>query len=250
MKYPHLNLVALCFSFVISSCGNPPPPPMEEPIAEGIATDKAPKAITEKVPMAKLGKPAGNETLYVAHLRNTEGAAIAGTDAMLLTEKPTAEFMRVPRRKFVIASYRSPKHGRVHFMVQSDSKPKYLWLGGNGFEPMAVKLENAVGGLSFERTIEIEIMPIATFYILDKNGDFADNALVTMKPADGNNFRRGSGSGNAGFTQRADDMGEVKFTRPPGKYIFVASNNRGKGKVTKTIEWDGDPAGIDIVLAQ
>ncbi len=249
MKY-FLLLATLSLASLLSSCGNPPPPPMEEPIAEGIATNQAPQATKKKFPMAPLGKPAANETLYVTHLRNTKDAAIGGADAMLLTAKPTPEYMRVPRRKFVITSYRSPKHGRVHFMVQSDSKPKYLWLGGNGFEPMVVKLEDAVGGLTFERTLEIEIMPIATFFILSKSGNYSNNALVTMKPADGNNFRKGPGSGNAGFTQRADDKGEVKFTRPPGKYIFIASNNKGKGKVKKTIDWTGDPTPIDISLAQ
>ena len=124
-------------------------------------------------------------------------------------------------------------------MVQSDSKPKYLWLGGNGFEPMVVKLEDAVGGLTFERTLEIEIMPIATFFILSKSGNYSNNALVTMKPADGNNFRKGPGSGNAGFTQRADDKGEVKFTRPPGKYIFIASITKEKARSKKRLTGRG-----------
>ena len=69
-----------------------------------------------------------------------------------------------------------------------------------------------------------------------------------MKPKPGSKPMRVIGSGNVGKTQRADDSGEVKFTRAVGTYIVTASNSNYKGKVEKTIEWDGNPDPIEVRL--
>ena len=234
---------------LLAACGNPPPPlDPDAGIAETLRPDEAPRAISGEFSMPTIAAPNAQSALYVVHLRNQKGQAIAGARTMLLQNRPASDYMREPVRRDVIATYKSPKHGRVHFMATADNKPKYLLITGNGFQPTLIDLKSAAPGSTDERTVRIEITPICTMIILDHRGYLVDNALVTMKPAPGSKPMRVVGSGNVGTSQRSDDAGEVKFTRPIGRYVVIASNSNYKGKIQTTIDWDGDPAPIEVTL--
>ncbi len=249
MKHRSPIIIATLAALIFAACGNPAPPvDPNATIAETLRPDEAPQATKAPTKMSKIAGPDGQSSLYVVHLRNQKDLAIAGARTMLLANRPAPEYMREPRRRDVIATYKSPKHGRVHFMATADSQPKYLLITGNGFEPKLVDLKSATPGATDERTVKIEITPICTMLILDHLGYLCDNALVTMKPKPGSKPMRVIGSGNVGKTQRADDSGEVKFTRAVGTYIVTASNSNYKGKVEKTIEWDGNPDPIEVRL--
>ncbi len=213
-----------------------PAPSNQDAIAPTLRPDQAPQATEAKVPMPAIADPGPAETLYVVHLEDSAGRAVAGVMTELLSAKPEGLDIRQPRVKTRIASYRSPLHGRVHFMVQSDSEPKWFWVGGKGFDPFVVELEPALGGQRYERTVKCEILPIANFVIEDVDGNLVANAIVTMKPVDDT----GKGS-NMGTTMRSDDLGEVQFSRPPGTYLFLAKKPNGTCQLRKRIEWKGDP---------
>ncbi|MCH2111322.1 MAG: hypothetical protein MK213_00560 [Planctomycetes bacterium] len=235
-----------------ASCGNKPPPRDNSGISETLRPDQAPQATDRKIEMPNIAPPKAKQSLYIAHLRNDQGQSIGGARTMLLQNKPDGLYMREPRRKDVIATYKSPLHGRVHFMAESDQKPKYLWVGGDGFDPFVKELSPATSGATDERTIEIKILPICKMVILDHLGYLVPEAIVTLKPGAGNNFGQRPGSGNVGNTQRADDAGEVSFTRPAGKYILIAAapSKTNHGRIERPFDWDGTPGKIEVRLAK
>mgnify|MGYP004375019035 CR=1 FL=1 len=163
---------------------------------------------------------------------------------MLLQQKPEPLFMREPRMKDRIAWLRSGPHGRVHFGVQSDNLAKWFLITSDGFDRSIRKMNVATSQMTQEITLTLENIPVATFLIIGSDDGQVGHAVVTMKPVE-----KGIGTGsNVGFTERADDAGEAVFTRRVGRYIIEANDEKGKGKVRRELDWQGDSAVIEIKI--
>ncbi len=230
-------------ALTLTACGPAPPPPRETVTV--VNTDEAPTAIDEPVgPPPAIAPPAANQTLYLIHVRNAAGQVIKGARAMLLTEAPDALYMREPRKKTRIMYRYTPPYGRVEFMTEADGKPKFLVLGGDGFLPSLIQLDPATGGHTQEITVITEIMPIATVIVEDVNGNRVARPMVTMRPPTGTPSKysvRGL-KPNEGMTEIGDDLGEVKLTRPAGKYWLISSKgtaDQGTCRKYQIIDWDG-----------
>jgi hypothetical protein len=245
-------LLLLAAAVFLSACGNQAPPPRETRTI--INLDEGPKALDQPVgkPPA-IAPPTADQTLYLVHVRNAADQVIEGARVMLLTEMPEPLYMREPRKKTRVAYKYSPNYGRVEFMVQSDGKPKYLLVGGDGFLPSVMALEPATGGRTQELTVRSEILPIATVVVEDVDGNRVARPMVTMRPPTGTPTKytvRGLAP-NEGMTEVGDDLGEVKFTRPSGRYWLISSkgvNDQGTCRRYQIIDWDGSTEPIVVRL--
>ena len=248
---PTICLLALATLLTAPACTKQAAPVRAQP-SETTKAGEAPRAVEATAPLPTLAAPAASETLYKVFIKNAAGQSLIGVKTMLLSEIPEGLYIREPRRKTVIGTYKTPAYGRVHYLVQSDSKPKYLWIGDNGVLPFITELESAAPGRTYERTVIAEISPIATLIIEDHQGMRVPNAIVTMRPEGetANKFSQRGGSANYGTTQRSDDLGEVQFTRPVGQYRIIATKENGTSRVTRIMDWTGNPAPVTVRLPE
>ncbi|TAH39339.1 MAG: hypothetical protein EYC70_00710 [Planctomycetota bacterium] len=190
----------------------------------------------------ELGAAAANQTLYVCWIKDGQGRPVARARTMLLRAVPDPLYMREPTVKERMSIYVTPKHGRVHHACEADGQVKYMWIAGDGIEPFLTELEPASGGRTFERTITVNILPVATLVVKDFEGKLVPEALLTI--------RKDASEPTIGNTWNADDSGQLKYTREPGTYILEASKPNGTCYKKITWEWNGDPAPIEIQLPE
>lgn len=238
MRVPVLLLAA---TVLLAACGRKAPPP-RAPLAETLPPGEAPQAVEGPVQMDAPPEPKPGESLYVVHLRDDQGRPVAGVRTMMLIQEPEGLYILEPRRKQVVAEFKTPKNGRVIFLVQSDGKPKTLWVGGRGFQPFTKAVPAATSQSRFETTVTVEILPILTAIIEDFQGNRVSDAIVTMRPVPGDAPLDARMAEVYKRAQRSDDLGEVKITRRPGRYNFIATKGNGTCRLTLALDWDGDPA--------
>ena len=142
-------------------------------------------------------------------------------------------------------AWRTPLHGRGMAMLEADGLPKFLWVGGEGFDPFIVDIPPSTSGLDFRKVVTVEIKPILHLIIEDADGLRVANGLVGVKPKNEGPAARRS-SGNIGATRRTDDLGEVKFTRNPGEYILIATKENGSCRLTRDFTFDGSAAARSV----
>jgi len=239
-KSTPLFLISLLLCCTACSKGGDNKPAQRESAASLVA-GSGPQATKGKVVYPPLPTPKQDETLYVAFIRNQDNLPVARARVMVLTEEPEGLYMRQPRRKTVAYEYRTPLHGRFAAMITSDGKPKFLWVGGDGFKPHIYALPAATGGKVHKMTCPVTIVPIAKLVIQDHQGYLVANAIVTFKAVDGGNAGGRGLSDNYGNTERSDDSGQVNFTRLPGKYTLIATKETGRCRLTKIVDFDGSP---------
>lgn len=233
---------AACLLAACSPQSAPPPPQTSATTVAGAAPQAVEGPVEAPPP---LPQPAPEQTIYVVWVKDEQGRPVVGARTMLLTEAPDALYMREPIRQTVVSTYKTPRHGRVHHIFpreggQPDGKPKYLWIGSAGFDPFVVELEPAVGGKTYERTVTVKILPVATLVIKDHEGNRVREAIVTIK--------KHSAESNVGNTYRSNDFGELQVSKVPGTYHFQASRPDGSCLLTQNWEWNGDPAPVEIRL--
>ncbi len=208
-------------------------------VTEGPIPDPPPPAV-----------PNANQTVWVARIVDkATGKPIGGVRCMLVREVPEPLYMREPARRNVMWEYKTPKHGVAATpaldISQEPAGMRYLLISGPGFAPMIEPIGEVAGGKTYDKTFEVTITPQVKFIVRLPNGDRAKNAICTMKldedaPAvDGKMASRGSGSGNVGTTERADDLGEVTFNRAPGTYRLEFSEEKGRNRYYAKFEWSG-----------
>ncbi|MBL7008001.1 MAG: hypothetical protein ISR76_03320 [Planctomycetes bacterium] len=239
------TLILLLGAASASACAPPPPPTTRAREANVIDLEAGPKALSQ--PASKppdVAPPTSAQSLYLVHVRNAADQIIEGCRVMMLSEIPEPLYLREPRKKTRILYLYSPNYGRCEFMTVADGKPKYLLVGGDGFLPSVLELKPAVGGQTQELTVRTEILPIATVIIEDHQGNRVARPSVTMRPPTGtpNKYTVRGLTANEGMTEIGDDLGEVKFTRPPGKYWLVSARGPDEGGTCRRyqiIDWDG-----------
>ena len=202
---------------------------------------------TELPPPPEVEPPTADQTLYVVWLQDSKtGKPVANASVSLLKEVPEPLYMRVPPRRIVIQDSKTRIHGRAVFMVQADGKPKYVLVHGRGFMPFVREAPASAGGQTYEMEIPVEIVPTFELVVRSPNGDRADQALCTMKPADmeayeaeGKLANRPGQKANYGWTERADDLGVATFNRRPGKYRLECSDRQGRHRYYELVDWNG-----------
>lgn len=250
-----LPFLLLAASVLAAGCAPSPPPP-RQPEGTIINLEEGPQAHDQPVTEAPaVAPPTADQSLYLVHVRNAAGQVIEGCRVMLLSQKPEPLYLREPRKKTRILYLYTPNYGRVEFMVQADGKPKYLLVGGDGFKPSVRELKPAIGGQTQEIEVVTEILPIAHLIIEDHLGNRVDRPMVTMRPpADAPNPYHIEGlAPNEGMTEIGDDLGEVKLTRPVGRYLILASKGtaqKGACRHYEILDWDGRPDPIVIRLPE
>lgn len=198
--------------------------------------------------------PGANQTLYKLYLRDKQGRPVKGVKGAILVQPPEGLDMRQPRRKTVAAEAISGSDGIAAILIDSDNKPKYGWIGGDGvFPPSAYPLEAAVGGKTIALTLEVPVEPVATLIINDHNGFRVPDAIVTFKALTGaaaNDVEstRPSQSDNYGTTRRTNGLGEVKYTYPVGRYGLIATNEKGSNRLYAIVDWNGQEEPLEFQL--
>ncbi|MBT4028737.1 MAG: hypothetical protein HOE66_04950 [Planctomycetes bacterium] len=239
-----VTLTLLAISF-LGSCSNSSRPTADQSAGKPVTNvaGGAPTAAVGAIPAPpKIAPPTGEQTLYVAMIRDkATKKPISRAKVMVLTERPTDAYMRTPRRKTVVWSYYTPLHGQASANITADGAPKFLWIGGDGFNPKLYELPSAVGGQRHDLAVEIAILPICKMKVVSSTGELCPDAIVTMKPADGS-------ATNYGTTSRAGDDARLKFTRPPGQYTVIATKANGTCRLTTTIDFKGDPKELVMTL--
>lgn len=200
--------------------------------AETLRPDSGPAATTRKVTKPTPPSVGSNESMYVVDIQNQQNRPIARAKVMILTQRPEEAYMATPRQKTIAWNYRTPLHGRAMAKLEADGLPKFLWVGGEGFDAFLVDIPNASPSLDFRKIITVEIKTIVHLVVEDAQGMRVANGLITLKPnREGPAPRRSSG--NLRTTRRTDDLGEVKFTRNPGEYTLIASKENGSCRLTQ-----------------
>jgi len=243
---PLFTVCVLILAFaVLGSCSNSSRPTADSSAGKPVTNvaGGAPTAAAGVIPAPpKIAAPTGDQTLYVAMIRDkATKKPISRAKVMVLTERPTDAYMRTPRRKTVVWSYYTPLHGQASANITADGEPKFLWIGGDGFNPKLYELPAAIGGQRHDLAGEIAILPICNMKIVSSAGELCPDAIVTMKPADGS-------ATNYGTTSRAGDDARIKFTRAPGKYTVIATKANGTCRLTTTIDFRGDPKELVMTL--
>jgi len=215
--------------------------------AETLRPGSGPSATTRSVTKPTPPAVAANEAMYIIDIQDQNNRPIARARLMVLTMKPEDLYMRTPRRKTVAWEYRTPLHGRGMAKLEADGLPKFLWVGGEGFDPFIVDIPPSTSSLDFRKVVTVEIKPILHLIIEDADGLRVANGLVVVKPKNEGPAARRS-SGNIGATRRTDDLGEVKFTRNPGEYILIATKENGSCRLTRDFTFDGSAASTTIRL--
>ncbi len=239
------------FPFLMASlaagCGREPTRPKD--VQTGTVVGAGPSVVdaAQLPPPPTVEPPQADQTLYIVWLEDSKtGKPVANAAVSLLKEIPEPLYMRVPPRRMVIQDSKTRVHGRAVFMVQADGQPKYVLVHGRGFMPFVQEAPAAAGGKTHELRIPVEIVPTFEVIVRKPNGDRADQALCTMKPADmeayeaaGKLANRPGQKANYGWTERADDLGVVVFNRRPGKYRLECSDRQGHNRYYELIDWDG-----------
>ncbi|MDA0667019.1 MAG: hypothetical protein O3A95_03015 [Planctomycetota bacterium] len=242
---PRILLAILCGALlVLPACGGKTKQPTE--VISKTVSGSGPQVSANAPPPPNPPIPAADQTVFVAHIVDSvSGNPIGGVNTYLMREIPEPLYMRSPRRKTVVAEYRTPMHGQSALTADADGTMKWWLISGPGFDPFVTEAGNAVGGQTQEMTIRATIVPVCNFIVRLPNGDRADNAVCTMavnqdQPVlEGKMSEPGSSSGNVGNTERADDFGKVAFNRAPGSYRLSFNASSGKYRHYQIFEWDG-----------
>jgi hypothetical protein len=195
----------------------------------------------------KFADPTATQTLYLLYLRDSQDRPVAGASAMVLIQPPEGLNINQPRRKTVVAEMPSGPDGISPILSEADGKPKWAWVGGKAVWPPAVfPLEPATGGNTVKAKLLVPIQPIAKIIINGPDGLRVPDAVVTFKPIGGgpgdveNIGGRPDKSDNYGNTKRTNDMGEIDFPRPAGRYGLIANNAKGRFRLYAIVNWNGD----------
>ena len=187
--------------------------------------------------------PNANQTVYVAHIVDkATGYPIGGAKCSLLRTTPDPEYWRLPARRDVISDYVTPLHGQFVSTADADGKEKFILVAGRGFDPFITSAGLATPGDTHEMTIRATIIPTIKFIVRGNNGDRADEAICTMKPAPGTQIGDRGGRENIGTTERADDFGTVTFNRVYGEYRLIFTDYKGRYRYYGTINFDATEA--------
>ena len=254
MKSRSLMLLAAALIVALPACTKRV---VQREARTALPSSGGPQASTQQLPPPPpIADPTGQQCLYeIWVVEKGTGNPIGGAFVSLMREVPEPLFMREPVRSTVVAESRTILQGRAYALIAQgtekndlDGKMKWWLVRGPGFDPFLVDAGAATGGQRHTITVEMTILPIAKFIVRDPNGDRANNAIVTMKqpagapPIDegGKMGDRPGGSVNYGTTERADDFGTVSFNRRHGTYEITATDQDGKHRLYKTVEWTGD----------
>lgn len=237
MKTLPLTISILCLLLPAAACNKQRSTVREQEPAETLDAGAAPKATEEKVEGPPLPAVKQNETLYVIKVVDDQNRPIARARVMVLIEPPEGLEVFEPRRKTVAHEYRTALHGTSVALIESDGKPKTLWVGGEGFYPMTQPLPASTGGLRHDVTVTAEVVPILTVVLEDHQGYRVADGIVTLRPVDASSgkfanrdvsiYQRG---------RRTDELGEVKLTRLPGAYELIATKGNGTCRLTETVD--------------
>ncbi|NQU47039.1 MAG: hypothetical protein HQ519_00185 [Planctomycetes bacterium] len=242
MKLRTFSLLLLSLTVALPACGG-------KTITKKAKTEVIQGVGAETTPVAAriFADPGPTETLYLAHLRDSQDRPISGALVAVLVQRPEGMEMRQPRRKTVASENISGRDGIAYFLVESDGKEKYFWVGGDGVAPTVFKTSAAIPGKRVNTKCVVEVVPIAHLIISDNEGMRVNDAIVTFKPIgasaasdDAQKGNRPSQSDNYGNTRRSDGLGEVKYTVKPGKYGLIATKDNGTCRLYKVVNWDGD----------
>jgi len=213
-------------------------------------------AVEKPVAARQFAPPAPNETLYLFYLRDSQGRPIKGVKCALLQQPPEGQDITQPTRKTVVGEDMSGLDGIGAVMSESDGLPKFAWVGGDGVYPPSVyPVEAATGGNTVKVTLAVPIEPIATFIVNGPDGYRASDAIVSFvdiaKIGSGEKIgNRPVKSENYGATLRSNGAGEVKFTRPKGRYGLTITDEKGRHRLYKIIDWNGDPEPMEFQLPE
>jgi len=242
---PRILLAILCGALlVLPSCGGKTKKVTDA--SSATVSGSGPQVSNNPPPPPNPPVPEADKTTFVAHIVDSvSGNPIGGVNTYLMREIPDPLYMRSPRRKTVVAEYRTPMHGQSALTADADGTMKWWLISGPGFDPFVTEAGNAVGGQTQEMTIRATIVPVCKFIVRLPNGDRADNAVCTMSPdvnqpvLEGKMADRGNASGNVGYTERADDFGKVAFNRGKGSYRLSFNASSGKYRYYQIFQWDG-----------
>lgn len=241
-SFTSLYLCLLCTILVGPGCLGGKKTTTDPQPAATVNPDQGPQASTRTYQVPEIAPPAGTETLYIADLRDSGGRQLGGIRCMILGQEPEPLYMREPRRKSVGHEGKTPRHGRYAAKIGSDNKPKFLWIGGPGVEPQVHPLQAAAPGQTHQKTYSIQTMPFFTMQVLDHQGFLVNGATVTLKSS--------KEASNYGMTERADDAGEIVFTRRPGKMYMIATKGNGTCRLEQEFTWDGKTSPMQIKLPE
>jgi hypothetical protein len=230
-------LLLLALLVVLPACGghkNPYKKAEDDRVVLG-----GPTAEQKPVEQRTFADPTASQTLYLAYLRDANNKPVSGVDVQLLVQRPEGMDMRQPRRKTVAYGAVSGLDGIAAMMVDSDNKPKFIWAGGLGVNPVIFAANPAVGGARIELTCQVQVVPIAHLIIEDASGMRVPKGIITFKPI-GNEANTRGLSDNYGTTGRTNGFGEVKFTRPKGRYGLIATKEKGSCRLYQIVDWNGD----------
>lgn len=239
--------LGLAAALTLSACGG------GNPYARGDDDDDrdntaAAGAVEGPVVERTFVQPEPNQTLYKLYLRDAQNRPVKGVMCSIVSTEPTPLEVREPRRKTVVKEVYSQSDGIAAALVDN-AQGQALWavIRGEGvYPPASYTLEPAVGGRTVTMTLRVQIEPIAEIVINNPNGLRCPDAIVTFKPFNSSTpsveSSRPQQSDNYGNTLRTNGMGVVKYTRPPGKYKLIATDETGRHRLYATVNWNGDAA--------
>jgi hypothetical protein len=237
MKLPSTLFLLLVFLVALPACGGSKKStakPADERMVSG-----GPAAADKPVKARIFVDPTAAQTLYLAYLRDANDKPVSGVSVQLLVQRPEGLYINEPRRKTVAYGAISGLDGIAPMMIDSDNKPKFVWVGGLGVQPVAYEVGAAVGGSRIKIRCDVTVVPIAHLIIEDASGMRVPNGIITFKPIGGEVNNRGL-SDNYGKTGRTNGFGEIKFTRPAGRYGLIATKERNTCRLYQIVDWDGD----------
>ena len=115
MKLRTFSLLLLSLTVALPACGG-------KTITKKAKTDVIQGVGAETTPVEAriFADPGPTETLYLAHLRDSQDRPISGALVAVLVQKPEGMEMRQPRRKTVAAETISGRDGIAPILVESD----------------------------------------------------------------------------------------------------------------------------------
>ncbi len=199
-----------------------------------------PNVVDVVEPLPIFAPPAANQTLYkIFVFERRSQNPIANARVILLRNQPDALYMREPAVRDKILDGKTRSHGCFYTAAEADGTMKWALVTGQGFIPSLVEAGLATGGHVRETRIEVDIVPACKFVIRSPNGDRANNALCSMKPDEDAASNRPGLKANYGWTERADDLGQVIFNREPGAYRLEFSVEQGGHRWYERFTWTG-----------
>lgn len=237
---PRLPALLLCAAF-LAACGGGSSTRKVEQTSTVISSTGGPNVVSGSVePDPKFEPPAANQTLYKVRVHERKsGSPIANARVILMREQPEPLYMREPRRKDVVYESRTRGNGLFYVMAEADGAMKYALVNGQGFIPTLVEAGASTGGATQEIRIDVDIVPSFKCIIRNPLGERAANALCTMKPDVEVASDRPGLKANYGWSERADDLGQVTFNREPGVYRLEFSDEDGKHRWYEKFTWNG-----------